>query len=386
MVGDAPSNHGFERQAWFFKNGFEGGGIKVASFPCRFFIWNGMLEKMHFSGFEINSCVIPNSLEDLGEFLAICPGTLGNLIRHLPRNLPGTSSAICTGTLWNLISYLHRNPPKPHQPSAPEPSGTLSTICTGIRNLISHLHRNPPEPHQQSAPELREAICTGTLQNLINHLPRNPPEPHQPFAPEPSGTSSAICTGTLQNLISNLHQNFGKPSAPEPSGTSSAICTGTLQNLISNLHQNSGKPSAPEPSGTSSAICPGTLRNLISTRTLRNLISYLPRNSPEPHQLHPSPSEPHQPSAPEGSGTLRNLVLQLHRITPEPFWAKDPIASFAVGEKKQFKIAMNQPSKNYNNKCAKNCKTLGVETSKTPKEYRRAKVHWQITVSKNHAV
>ena len=35
-----------------------------------------------------NSCVIPNSLEDLGKFLAICPGTLGNLISHLHRNSP----------------------------------------------------------------------------------------------------------------------------------------------------------------------------------------------------------------------------------------------------------------------------------------------------------
>ena len=72
--------------------------------------------------------------------------------------------------------------------------------------------------------------------------------------------------------------------------------------------------SAPESSGTSLAICPETLRNLI-------------RNLPEFHQ----------PSAPEPSGTLRNLVwnlvLQLHRVAPELFWAKDPIASFAVGEK-----------------------------------------------------
>ena len=114
----------------------------------------------------IDSCVIPNSLEDLGRFLAICPRTL-----------------------WNLVCYLHRNSPEPHQPSAPEPSGTSLAICTGtLRNLISHLHRN------------------------------------------------------LRNLIS-----------PEGSGT------------------------------------------------LRNL--------------------------------LRNLVLQLHRIDPEFFWAKDPIASVAVGEK-----------------------------------------------------
>ena len=92
---------------------------------------------------KINSCVIPNSLEDLGEFLAICPGTLGN-----------------------LISFLPRNPPEPCLLSAPEPSGTLSTICTAtLRNLISHLHLNPPEPHQQSAPE-----GSGTLRNLLRNL------------------------------------------------------------------------------------------------------------------------------------------------------------------------------------------------------------------------
>ena len=52
---------------------------------------------------------------------------------------------------------------------------------------------------------------------------------------------------------------------------------------------------APEPSGISSAVCAGGLRN---------------------------PPEP-----------FRNLLLQLRRIAPELFWAKDPIASFAVGEK-----------------------------------------------------
>ena len=129
------------------------------------------------------------------------------------------------GTLGNLISFLPRNPPEPCLLSVPEPSKTLSTICTAtLRNLISHLHRNPPEPHQQSAPEPPEpsgkpsapepsrtssALCTGTLRlitylrrtlrNLISHLHRNPPEPHQPSAPEPFGTSSAICTGRLRN-------------------------------------------------------------------------------------------------------------------------------------------------------------------------------------------
>ena len=129
------------------------------------------------------------------------------------------------------------------------------------------------------------AMCTGTFQNLIRYLPRNPrnlisflvrnpPEPRQPSVPDPAGTASAICTGTIRNH-------------PEP-------YTGTIRNLISHLHRNRPEPhqlSAPEPSGTSSAFCTGTLRNL-----------------------------------------LRNLGLQLHRIAPKLFWAKDPIASFAVGE------------------------------------------------------
>ena len=127
------------------------------------------------------------------------------------------------------------------------------------------------------------------------------------------------------------------PSAPEPSGTSSAICTktlwtssnfgpGTLRNLVRYLRR-----STPEPAGTSSAICPGTLRNP------HQLLRYLPWNHNLISHLHRNPPEPHRPSAPEPSGTLRNLlrnlVLQLHRIAPELFWAKDPIASFAVGGK-----------------------------------------------------
>ena len=133
------------------------------------------------------------------------------------------------------------------------------------------------------------AMCTGTFQNL-SFLVRNPPEPRQPSVPEPAGTASAICTGTIRN-----HPEPCLLSTPEPSGTSSAICTGTVGNLISFLHRNPPEPhqlSAPEPSGTSSVFCTGTLRNL-----------------------------------------LRNLGLQLHRIAPKLFWAKDPIASFAVGEK-----------------------------------------------------
>ena len=132
---------------------------------------------------------------------------------------------------------------------------------------------------------------------VFGHLPRNLLEPHQPSAPEPL------------DLICFLPQN-----PPEPW----LICTGTLWDLISHLDRNPPLHhlSAPEPSGTSSAICTGTLRNFISHlhRTLRNL--------------------------------LRNLVLQLHRIAPELFWAKDPIAGFAVGEKSK-KIFISSHTRYY---------------------------------------
>ena len=275
----------------------------------------------------------------------------------------GTLSAMCNGHLTNSVCYLHQNHPElhrllnqnlpePHQLSAPKQSGSLSAFCHYAielsTNLACYLHRNPPnlishpepsrtlstphrsKPHQPFAPEpsgTSSAICTGTLRNFISHLHRNPPEFHQPSAPEPSGTSSA--TGTLQNFISHLHRNPPEPcllSAPEPAGTLSAICTG--RNSLE-LHQLSPpepsgtSSSAPEPSGTSSAICPGKLRKVIS---------HLHRNPPEPSGTLRNPPEP--------SGTLRNLlrnlVLQLHRIAPELFWAKDPIASFAVGEKNKL--------------------------------------------------
>ena len=133
--------------------------------------------------------------------------------------------------------------------------------------------------------KILEGFCTGALRNFVCYVHRTAQQLCLLSAPEPSGTLSAICTRTLQHLISHLRRNPPEPcvlSAPEPSGTlwnlisSSAICTGTVQNLISFLP---------------GAVCTGTLRNL-----------------------------------------LRNLVLQLHRIAPELFWAKDPIASFAVGE------------------------------------------------------
>ena len=146
---------------------------------------------------KINSCVIPNSLEDLGRILASWPGTSWNLISHLHQNpldlirfLPRNPPEPCL-LFAPKISYLPGNSLEPHQPSAPEPSGTSSAICTGtLRNLISHLHRNPPEPHQPSAPEpsgTSSAICAGT--------PRNPPEPSGTF----SGTCCCSCTGSHQS-------------------------------------------------------------------------------------------------------------------------------------------------------------------------------------------
>ena len=156
----------------------------------------------------------------------------------------------------------------------PEPSGTLSAMCTGqLSNFVCYLHRNHPELHGPSAPGPSELDQpSGTLQHLISHLCRNRPEPHQLFA------------------RNRLRWNPSEPylqSAPELSGTSSAFCPETLRNLISHLHRNPPETSllsAPEPSGTSSASCPGTVRNLIS-------------------HLHRNPPQPHQQSAPEGSGT-----------------------------------------------------------------------------------
>ena len=261
---------------------------------------------------KINSCGIPNSLEDLGRILYRNPPELCLLCAT---DTSATLSAICTRTIrnftafWtrtfrNLTSHLVQNSPEAGLLSANMPSNspqTLLAICTGTLRTSSAIW-NPPEP-----------CLHHTVRNLISHLHRTPPEFHQPSAPEPSGNFISF----LRHNPPELHQ----PSAPEPSGTSSAICTGTRPNLVCYLHRT-------ELSGTSSAF---------STGTLRNLISYLPRNSPEPHQPSaPEPWEFHQPSAPEGSGTLRNLfrnlVLQLHRIAPELFWAKDPIASLAVGE------------------------------------------------------
>ena len=268
------------------------GEYKPSSSCCR---WRLMIgAKVSCGSTKINSCVIPNSLEDLGSLSAICLGTLRNLISFLHRNtrnlishLPvpsSTTSAICTGTLRNLVCYLHRNlinylprnSPEPHQLSAPEPSEPHQP---SLQNLISHLHRNPPEHCLLSAPEpsaTSSTICPGILRNLISYrnlisfLRRNPLEPHQPVAPEPSRTSPAICPGTFRNLISHLHRNPPEPcllSAPEPSTTSSAISTGTFRNLISLLLHRK----APEPSGTFSGTwccsCTGSHQSYSGLKT-----------------------------------------------------------------------------------------------------------------------
>ena len=165
------------------------------------------------------------------------PQLLGRSWKIFVPEPSGTLSAMCTGQLSNFVCYLHRNHPELHGPSAPgpseldQPSGTLQNLT--VRDLIGHLHRNPPELCLLSAPEpssISSAIYAGTLRNLVCYLHRNPPELHQPAAPEPSGTSSAICTGTVRNLISNLHRK-----APEPSGTFSGTwccsCTGSHQSF-----------------------------------------------------------------------------------------------------------------------------------------------------------
>ena len=50
------------------------------------------------------------------------------------------------GRSWKVFDYLPRNSAELHQPSAPEPSRTLSAICPGtLQNLSNFLHRNPTE-------------------------------------------------------------------------------------------------------------------------------------------------------------------------------------------------------------------------------------------------
>ena len=170
------------------------------------------------------------------------PQQLGRSWKVFVPEPSGTLSAMCTGQLSNFVCYLHRNHPELHGPSAPGPSlishpepssissaiyaGTVQnlisflpgTVCAGtLRNLICNLRQNSPELHQLSAPK-------------PSHLHRNPPEPCLLSAPEPSGTSSASCPGTVRNLISNLHRK-----APEPSGTFSGTwccsCTGSHQSF-----------------------------------------------------------------------------------------------------------------------------------------------------------
>ena len=110
-------------------------------------------------------------------FTPACP-RLKNHKRPTPltgdRRHPGVSPFMCLsieniGSPWNF-----------HKASAPEPSQTAPSICTGtLQNLTQHLLRqNPPEPHHASSPI-------------------DPPEPHQVAAPETSGTSPGTCTKTL---------------------------------------------------------------------------------------------------------------------------------------------------------------------------------------------
>ena len=154
------------------------------------------------------------------------PQQLGRSWKVFVPEPSGTLSAMCTGQLSNFVCYLHRNHPELHGPSAPGPS-ELDQPSGTLQHLISHLRRNRPEPHQLFA---RNRL---RLRNLICNLHQNSPELHQLSAPKPSGTSSAICTGTLQKLVCYLHRNppeLHQPAAPELSGTSSAICTGRLRN------------------------------------------------------------------------------------------------------------------------------------------------------------
>ena len=180
----------------------------------------------------------------------------------------GTLSAMCTGQLSNFVCYLRRNRPELHGPSAPGPS-ELDQPSGTLQHLISHLRRNRPEPHQLFARNrLRRnpsehfgtlsAICARTLWNFISFPPRNP------------GTSSAICTGTLRKLVCcYLHRNppeLHQPAAPELSGTSPAICTGTLRNLISNLRRKAPEPSRTL-SGTWCCSCTGSRQSFSGLKT-----------------------------------------------------------------------------------------------------------------------
>ena len=227
----------------------------------------------------------------------MCNKHLSNSVCYLRQNHP------------ELHCLLNQNLPEPHQLSAPKQSGSLSAFCHYAielsTNLAYYLRRNPP--------------------NLISHPEPSAPhrsKPHQLAAPEPSGTSSAICTKALRNFISFLRRilqnfishllwnppEFHQPSAPEPSEPAEPCLLsapdGTLWNFINFLHRNPPEPPAPE--------------------------------CREPHQLSPPEPSGTSSSAPEPSGTLRNLLrnllLQLRRIAPELFWAKDPIATFAVGK------------------------------------------------------
>ena len=196
-------------------------GLKLhdlfASFCC--LAWSSWAPKFQIKNHDrsgncdLESKLVFASIKVLNKLMCY-PQQLGRSWKVFVPEPSGTLSAMCTGQLSNFVCYLHRNHPELHGPSAPGPS-ELDQPPGTLQHLISHLRRNRPEPHQLFARK---------------RLHRNPPELHQPAAPELSGTSSAICTGTLRNLISNLHRK-----APEPSGTFSGTwccsCTGSHQSF-----------------------------------------------------------------------------------------------------------------------------------------------------------
>ena len=123
-----------------------------------------------------------------------------------PSEPSGTSQSICTRTFRNLPEYLRFHRLSARETSTTSPGiciGTLQnltrySICTEtLRNLTSYLHLNFLEPS-----------CAGTLCNLTGYLHWNPPKPHQVSAPESSGTSTGHLHrnpfGTLRNFARNL--------------------------------------------------------------------------------------------------------------------------------------------------------------------------------------
>ena len=94
------------------------------------------------------------------------------------RNAPELLFATCKGRLINSVRRLRGDLPELHQPSAPEPSGSLFAFCRcaiELSNLACYLHE-PSEPHQPS----------GTLRNFLS------------YALEPAAISSTTVHGTCE--------------------------------------------------------------------------------------------------------------------------------------------------------------------------------------------